>query len=219
MRQYELKSPFPDWHFEPATPRQLKLLKFFGEDITNPLTKGRCSGVIGRLFADPVKKKLWAAYVFTTGDEFDTSTELQPHDLTVLEGVIIPKDWHPGRSSGSTSPARKALDELISNLLKEGSPFDDPLPLIKIAGTTFCFTGKFLYGKRQECQDAVITRGGMITDNVNSTTNVLVIGNDANPNWSHGSYGNKIADAMILRMNNNVPNIIPEAYWSDLLSE
>jgi len=218
MKQYILKSPFPDWHFDPATPRQLKLLKFFGEDITKPLTKGVCSGIIGRLFSDSAKKHLWAAYVFSTGDEFDTSIDLQPHDLSVLASVIIPEDWHPKRASGVTSHSRKALDHLISDLLKDGSPFDDPLPSVTIENTSFCFSGKFKFGTRQECLNAVISRGGAATKNVTSSTNVLVIGNDVNPNWSHGTYGNKIADAMILRMHHTTPHIIPEVYWSSLFS-
>ncbi len=64
MKTYELKSVFPAWHFEPATVRQLKVLGFFGKDISLPLTKGVCSGIIGRLFSDPANKHLWTAYVY-----------------------------------------------------------------------------------------------------------------------------------------------------------
>jgi NAD-dependent DNA ligase len=219
MKTYTLESVLPAWHFAPATTRQLKLLRFFGTDISKPLTKGVCSGIITRLFSDPAKKHLWAAYVFTTGDEDDSSTDLQPHDRAALASVRIPDDWRPNRGSGTTSSARKALEQMVADILKEGSPFDDPLPDVAIAGTAFCFTGEFEFGTRKECQAAVTVRGGMFTDGITRKTQVLVIGNDPNPNWSHGTYGNKIAEAMILRLQHTKPNIIPELLWRKLLSE
>jgi len=218
MKQYVLKDVFPDWHFDPATIRQLKLLKFFGVDVSRPMTKGTCSGIINRIFADQSNKHLWAAYVFTTGDEGDSSVELLPHDVAALVHVSIPDGWRPKSSSNSTS-SRKAHEGIVADILKDGSPFDDPLPEISISGTSFCFTGEFDYGSRKECQAAVISRGGVITDGVTRKTQVLVIGNDPNPNWSHGNYGNKIADAMILRLQYSKPHIVPELLWRKLLSE
>jgi len=218
MKHYLLKDVFPDWHFDPATTRQLKLLKFFGVDVSKPITKGICSGIISRVFSDPANKHLWAAYVFTTGDEGDESPELMPHDKNELKQVSIPEDWRP-KSISDSSSARKALEMLIASILKDGSPFNDPPPEIVIAGTSFCFTGEFEFGTRKDCQAAVISRGGTVTDGVTRKTQVLVIGNDPNPNWSHGSYGNKIADAMILRLQYTKPYIVPELLWQELLSE
>jgi|694.fasta_scaffold11006_13 NAD-dependent DNA ligase len=220
MKQYTLnvKAVLPAWHFDPATSRQLKLLRFFGVDADRTMTKGVCSGIIGRIFSDPANKHLWAAYVFITGDDGDASEELLPHDKSALAQVSIPEDWRP-RSSSTTSSAHKALEGMVTDILKDGSPFDDPLPEIVIAETSFCFTGEFDYGTRKECQAAVIARGGAITDGITRKTQVLVIGNDPNPNWSHGSYGNKIADAMILRLQHAKPCIIPELLWQKLLSE
>jgi len=218
MKHYVLKDVFPDWHFDPATNRQLKLLRFFGVDFSTSMTKGVCSGVISSIFSDPSNKHLWTAYVYTTGDEGDDSTELLPHDKIALRLVSIPEDWRP-KSISDSSSARKALEGMVAEILKEGSPFDDPLPEVAIAGTFFCFTGEFNFGTRKECQSAVISRGGRVTDGITQKTQVLVIANDPNPNWSHGCYGNKIADAMILRMQFAKPHIIPELLWQKLLSE
>lgn len=218
MKNYVLKEVFPDWHFDPATNRQLKLLKFFGVDVSRSMTKGTCSGIISRIISEPSKKQLWTAYVFTTGDEDDSSTELLPHDLTALSKVSIPEGWRP-KSSSDSSSTRKAHEDIVADILKEGSPFDDPMPEIAIVGTSFCFTGEFDFGSRKECQAAVISRGGAITTGVTRKTQVLVIGNDPNPNWSHGGYGNKIADAMILRLQYSQPHIVPELLWRKLLSE
>ena len=117
MKTYQLKSILPVWHFDPATTRQLKLLRFFGSDISQPLTKGVCSGIIARLLSDPANKHLWVAYVFTTGDEDETTTDLQPYDRAALASVQIPDDWRPRRSSGTPSSVRKVLEQMVSDIL------------------------------------------------------------------------------------------------------
>ena len=219
MKTYELSRFIPSWHFAPATVRQLKVLRFFGLPIEPPPTKGVASGLIGRLFSDAENKHLWAAYVYNTGDEDSASMELCPHDLEALANVVIPEDWHPKRGPITKSADRKALEELASGVLKEGSPFDDPLPEIFIQGKCFCFTGAFDYGSRSDCRQAVVSRGGSFTEGVTLRTDVLVIGTDASPAWSHGNFGNKIEAAMVCRMQRGKPTIIPEAYWRELLQQ
>ena len=146
MRIYELKKfvptekLLPSWHFDPATFGQLKVLRFFGISIETPMSKGVASGIIGRLFSDPAKKHLWGAYVYTTGDEEHTSVELRPYDCGALAKVVIPEEWRPKRGPSIPSAVREGLQELISDVLKEGSPFDDPFPEISIVGKCFCFT-------------------------------------------------------------------------------
>src|ERR1035437_7635113 len=132
MKTYELKQFVPSWHFDPATVRQLKVLRFFGKPIEPPPTKGVASGLIVRIFSDVANKHLWAAYVYTTGDEESSSKELCPHDREALAHVIIPESWYPKRGPAIKNTDRKIHEELISELLKEGSPFDDPLPEISI---------------------------------------------------------------------------------------
>jgi NAD-dependent DNA ligase len=215
---YVLKDCVPAWHFDPPTFRQFKVLRFFGVDVNQSLTKGKASGLIGRFFSDPANKHLWAAYVFTTGDEDDSTADLRPCDRTALASVHIPDDWRPKRAAGTLSSARKALEQMVTDVLKDGSPFDDSPPSLSIAGTAFCFTGKFGFGERKQCQEAVVSRGGSVTDGVTRKTDVLVIGNDANPNWSHGNYGNKIADAMLMKLQHGKPVIISELYWRALLN-
>src|ERR1035441_3238885 len=174
MKTYELKQFIPSWHFSPATIRQLKVLRFFGQPIEPPPTKGVASGLIGRIFSDAANKHLWAAYVYTTGDEESASVELCSHDREALANVVIPEDWHPKHGLAIKGAQRKALEEVISGLLKEGSPFDDPFPEISIQGITFCFTGAFDYGSRSDCRQAVVSRGGSFTEGVTSKTDVLV---------------------------------------------
>jgi hypothetical protein len=217
MRAYVLKDYLPAWHFAPATNRQLKVLHFFGVPIAPPPSKGRAGGIIGKLFSDPVNKHLWTAYIYITNDEDDATAELRPHDRAALAQVVIPEDWRPRPRFKASNEKRKVLEMVVADLLKEGSPFDDPLPEISITGKCFAFTSRFEFGSRNDCQNAVISRGGSISDGVTSKTDVLVIGSDANPAWAHGSYGNKIEAALVRRMQFGKPAIIPEALWKELL--
>lgn len=232
MRTYELKPYLPSWHppwySDPPTNRQLKLLRFFDFPIVPPPTKGRASGIIWRLCSDPANKHLWLAYLYSTGDEDDSSSELLPHDRAGLAQVVIPDDWQPKRAQPKRThptktdntpqkPNREALEAFVTDLLKERSPFNDPLPHISVAGKCFCFTGQFEFGPRSKCQQAVVALGGSCTEDVRLETDVLVIGAKGSPTWTHGNYGNKIEAAMLNQMRKGKPDIIPEAFWKELL--
>ena len=213
MIEYELNSGFPRWHFDEATNRQLKVLKFFEVNVLGLATKGRCSGLIARLFADPVKKGLWAAYVYVTGDEGDGSADLLPHNMRELELVRVPVEWRPRQYVGTSGTAQDGLESLAIEVLRDGSPFDDPAPDLFIHDCVFCFTGAFKFGTRTECRAAVVKNGGRFTERVTKETDVLVIGGEANRNWSHGSFGSKIIKAMMLRLKTGRPWIVPELLW------
>ena len=233
MRIYELKPYLPSWHppwySDPATNRQLKVLRFFGAPIDPPPTKGRASGAIWRLCSDPANKHLWLAYLYSTGDEDDSTSELLPHDRAALAHVVIPDDWQPKRTPSKRKPRppktdntpqkpnREALEAVVSELLQERSPFNDPLPNISVTGKCFCFTGQFEFGEKSKCKQAVEALGGSCTDNVTLETDVLVIGAKGSPTWAHGNYGGKIEAAMLNQMRKGRPDIIPEAFWKELL--
>jgi NAD-dependent DNA ligase len=220
VKAHEPTNVIPLWHYDPPTNRQIKVLRFFGLNVSGSLTKGSCSSLITRLFSDPTKKHLWTAYVLVTGDEGDSSSELMTHDIAALAKVPIPEAQRSKRGPRTPPRMRKTYERIICEVLKEGSPFDDPLPKeISIAENIFCFTGEFQFGTRKECQAAITSRGGTFTTDVNRKTKVLVIGHSANPNWSHGTYGNKILKAMFLRLQFSQPCIIPEHFWLTLLSD
>jgi hypothetical protein len=228
MRTYELKEFLPAWHpkwyFDPATNRQLKVLRFFGVPIDPPPAKGRASGLIWRLCSEPANKHLWLAYLYTTCDEDDSTSELLPCDRAELARVVIPDGWQPKRSrhpteeSHSESSAHNESEKLVADLMEERSPFDDPLPQqLSIPGRHFCFTGAFEFGTRNKCREAVQLLGGLWTDEMTNKTDVLVIGEKGSSTWSHRDYGNKIEAAILSRMRCGKPVIIPEKFWAKLL--
>jgi hypothetical protein len=196
----------PAWHHEPATPRQKKVLSFFGVSFPSNLTKGAASTAITQVMRNPGEERLWRAYVFVTGD-YDQTEELLPHDREMLRTFEIPPP----------EPRKKRPDaEEVLNLLRLGSPFDDPLPQVSIAGNMFCFTGKFDFGSRVACEGAVKERGGFIGP-VTLETDVLVVGNMPTPSWKAPTFGNKIEAALCYKQMYGYPHVITETYWATLL--
>ena len=209
--KFDKKLDKPEWFYDPPTNRQMKVVKFFHANI--PPNKGVASGIITHLFLDEENKKLWEKYVYHTGDEFQDNAELMPFDLEELRAVVVPDNWRPKRISNVPSKRQERLRELIAEILREGSPFDDPVPEISFAGASFAFTGKFTSGTRAECQEAVTALGAVAQNDVNQSTDYLTIGNEGSKDWAQGSHGRKIEKAMILRMETGRPVILAEDDW------
>ncbi|MBD2653110.1 BRCT domain-containing protein [Synechocystis sp. FACHB-383] len=86
---------------------------------------------------------------------------------------------------------------------------------IEYANKGFCFTGKFLYGDREKCQQAVIDRGGIVLKNPTSRLDYLIVGGEKNPDWAHENYGRKIERVLELRKDGGTqyPLIVFEPDW------
>ena len=110
---------------------------------------------------------------------------------------------------------QKFKDELVANLLENNNnaPYDNPQPLIKFSGSTFAFTGKFDFGTRKECQNAVVGLGGVASNKINCNLNYLVIGTQGSPCYKCGSYGTKIEKAILSRREFGSPSILSEDHW------
>jgi NAD-dependent DNA ligase len=215
MKIYHLKLEKPRWFYDPATNRQLKLIKFFDGNAPEGISKGVASGIIGRIFSNAENKELWEKYLYVTGDELGDTSELEAYDINELKNAVIPDDWKPKKysQSGIDAAKHKRLQEIVSNELKEGSPFDDPVPEIKFKNKSFCFTGIFSSATRSECLSETEKAGAIPHKAMKNSTNFLVIGIDDSKGWVHGKYGRKIEKAMILRMELGNPIILSEADW------
>lgn len=213
MRIYKLKLAKPAWFYDPPTNRQLKVLKFFGVEIPADLNKGMASGISVRVFRDEENRELWEKYVYHTSDESQDSPDLVPYDPEELQSVIVPDGWKPTRAPKTISDRQARLREMIAEMMREGSPFDDPVPNMDFDGTSFVFTGKFSSGTRAECQEAVQSFGAICQKSVNRSTDYLIIGSEGSGNWAEGSHGRKIEKAMILRMETGKPTIVSESDW------
>lgn len=91
-------------------------------------------------------------------------------------------------------------------------PLDDPQPPLRFGGLTYVFTGKFAFGTRGACQQAVEVRGAKCGGSVTQKTNVLVIGALGSADWIQSSYGRKIEQAVHYRANGVPLQIVCEEH-------
>ncbi len=93
-------------------------------------------------------------------------------------------------------------------------PLDYPLPQIEFEDFTFCLTGKFFFGPRRACHDAIVDRGGKIKTSVSPLIDFLVIGGIGSSDWIHTPYGRKIEKAAELRDQGKKIAIVSEDHWA-----
>lgn len=185
------------------------MLRFFDLDCAPDLSAGAAGWEIGRLFDWEPNRELWTRYVYLTQDFDGTSPDLKPYDRAALAALVMP--------DGSPWPgdARQAREEIAAQILKDASPFDAPQPAITFAGKVFLFTGKFEFGTRTKCQQAVRERGGVPSESesADQLVDYLVVGAKGNPTWAHDGYGRKIEAAVVSRRSCGLPAIVSEAHW------
>ena len=92
-------------------------------------------------------------------------------------------------------------------------PLDDPMPDLDFEGRLFCFTGKFAYGTRNDCQYAVVQLGGQCQSNPTKKTDYLVIGIFGSNEWIHTTHGRKIEAVIQNRHKGALTAIIDEDHW------
>ncbi|MFK4750957.1 BRCT domain-containing protein [Oceanobacter antarcticus] len=97
-------------------------------------------------------------------------------------------------------------------------PLCDPIPTLVFPGSTFCFTGKFDFGTRSECQKAVAILGSSFINDVTRNVDILVIGSQVNSDWLRESYGRKILKAMEYKQKFGHIAIISESHWLDSMN-
>lgn len=95
-------------------------------------------------------------------------------------------------------------------------PFDDD-PSIYFDSRTFCFTGRFLFGTRANCEREILRRGSIAVDNVSSKLEYLVVGSLIEPSWAHTSYGRKIEKAIDYNNKGHGIALISEHQWIEAL--
>ena len=120
---------------------------------------------------------------------------------------------------------KSTLSELIGGSIQETGatsgtatrlPIDE-VDAVQIDGSSFCFTGSFLYGTRNSCHKAIEERGGKASGSVTMSLNYLVIGSLASREWAHTSHGRKIEKAMGYKNKGRQILIISEEQWTDAL--
>ncbi len=127
--------------------------------------------------------------------------EITTEELDHLSGVL-------SDLLGGTMRETGAAGGLSSKL-----PLDD-VNEITISGSSFCFTGDFIFGTRDKCTRATEERGGEVLKNVRMDLDYLVIGTMVSSEWKHSSYGTKILKAVEYRDRGQSIRIIGENAWT-----
>lgn len=98
-------------------------------------------------------------------------------------------------------------------------PVNDPQPELKFNQHSYCFTGKFQFGTRKQCQQISELNGAIIHSNPNHKTNYLVIGVVGSRDWIHSTGGRKIEKAISFREEGTGIAIVSEAHWCKSVTE
>jgi hypothetical protein len=197
--------------FIPASNRQKKLLRFF--KIPPGISAGAAGWEIAGIMSNEECRERWRRYLYFTKDFDSDSDQLKPFDEADLESLEVPDGW------SDSEAVQQFKDELVAAILEDESPFDRPQPRVVFKGRSFIFTGKFSYGTRGACQEAVIARGGSAPNkqSISRLLDYLVIGEEGSHAWKKGSYGNKIEAAILSRRDYGSPAIISEEHWTKAL--
>ena len=166
---------------------------------------------IQTLLSNEAHRELWRKFVYLTSDFDSDSDELKPFDQSYLINTEVPEDWSTKRAIS------EFRGELVASLLDEQDPFDKPQPRVFFKGRLFVFTGKFEYGTRKACQQAVLDRGGRTANTASHQSDYLVIGSSGSTHWKYGNFGQKIENAIIARRDYGAPAIISEEHWRTFL--
>lgn len=96
-------------------------------------------------------------------------------------------------------------------------PLDDPQPRIEFDGHIFVLTGKFAYGTRRDCEEAIRDLGGWVRPTVLQDTHYVVVGTLASRDWAHANYGRKIETALQWRDKGREIRLVSEDHWANAL--
>jgi NAD-dependent DNA ligase len=93
----------------------------------------------------------------------------------------------------------------------------DNVDRVNFRESHFCLTGEFAYADRPQCEELVISRGGIV-GNVTKKLNYLVVGQRGSTEWKHGSFGTKIVKALEYKQKGVPILIVAESVWATSLS-
>ncbi len=136
----------------------------------------------------------------------------------LADGVIDAQERRELFSLLESLVGGKSISEHIASFATT-LPLTKPEPLITFSGHSFCFTGKFAFGQRKDCEKAVLDLGGECKDKVTKDLDYLVIGLMGNEDWMHSSFGRKIQQAIDYNAKGRNINIVSEDAWANALVE
>jgi hypothetical protein len=91
--------------------------------------------------------------------------------------------------------------------------YDDP-SVVLIKNRTFCFTGKFKFGSRKKCAEAIQQRSGYWSKGMSAAVDYLVVASEED---NASGYSSKVENFNRVRFNGHTSLIITEEKWASFL--
>lgn len=179
---------------------------------------GICSGLIadGQLNDLEIKfLRTWLSEHSALGATWPGEIVLQRIEAVLSDGIVTEEE---------RSHLVLTLEQLVGGSFADSGAVPDgstELPVdasadVTIAGSSFCFTGQFVFGTRKACEEAVNARGGSVSS-VKRSLDYLVVGELSSKDWKFSSFGTKIQEAVGLRDQGCPLKIVSEFQWASAL--
>jgi hypothetical protein len=176
-------------------------------------------GLARGVLADGTVSEDEAMALMTWVDDHSDVTLAFPGNVIYRRLRTIFSDGHA--STEECEDLRGLLNELLGGdggtvggeTASTGLPLDHPPPPMEVTNRVFVLTGRFAYGTRGACEEAIRSIGGWCEKSVTKHTDYLVIGAFASRDWIQTPYGTKIVKAQEYRDRFGIPTIIAEEHW------
>ncbi len=195
---------------------------FFNADRLEDRATTELIGIAKGLIADGVLNEQEATFLVQWLEQNSTFSSW-PFDVInkrvaqmLEDGVIDAEERTELLSILQSLVGEKPIAEHISSFATT-LPLTSPVPEISFKGKTFCFTGKFAFGQRKDCEKAVADAGGIPKGSVTSSLDYLVVGLMGNEDWAHSTFGRKIQQAIDFNAKGRNIAILAEDAWAQAL--
>ncbi|CTQ48299.1 hypothetical protein [Jannaschia donghaensis] len=121
------------------------------------------------------------------------------------------------------------ITQLVGDSYAEtGIPSSEAVPVINdldaiddatLEGRKVLLTGAFAFGTRRAVSDRLQEFGAIIQTSASAKTEIVIIGSEGSPNWTHMSHGGKLSKVLALRAEAPAPRIYVEAQLSAVLAD
>jgi NAD-dependent DNA ligase len=149
---------------------------------------------------EPVRRDYFGKFIYDALGHALADDELSAEEEDALVSILL-------RFVGPTP------EGLPDGSYSTDLPLDDPPPTLELSAKSFCFTGRFIFGTRRQCQSAITTWGGRVHQYPVFATDYLVIGDIGSRDWIHSSSGRKIERAIEIRSQGHPIKIVAERHW------
>ncbi|APJ15123.1 BRCT domain-containing protein [Aeromonas hydrophila] len=200
--------------------RHIPGVDFYSEESDKLLLEGLCKGVAGDQHLSDAEiryMKWWMTQNSLLRAHYPGKQLYQTVERILKDGVI-------------TEDERDELHQQV--LLFVGNPFEhgavdgmatrlavSDLDIDNLAGCGVCFTGAFLSGTRNQCQETALGLGAIPHNTVTKEVDYLIIGELCSRDWRFSSYGRKIEKAMKQQEKGHHIKIVTEEAWLDYARE